>query len=565
MEIGRLLEATRQWELAAGLYGQIATRYAHMAAGRDALLRIAEVQERHLGAPLAALETLATYSARYPAELPYRELDVGKRLRQLGYANIFDFQKRNGLEPDGVFGPATRRKLEELEESFALIKHPSKGQGSLRGEFVHPRVFRIARRLEAEEAEGHSRQAVVAYRLFLNLFPTKREADDALLAVARIFARSLLFEEALGAYQELMDAFPKGDKTRCLENLGRWEKARELYELYVKKFPRYRHVALCRSRMPLLDQICQYAEFIRDNPKSPKAPEAQYQLAALLYKEFKNHTRAAIEFEKVAERWPGHVRAPDALYTAGVAQLYAENFPEARRLFARLVEKYPDCRLADDAQFWIGHSHEYAARALGRLDERRVVLRRRGLKARSELLADLDLRRIYNPEARPGPQVAEGAWGGDTLGVLASGSRRDRVNADLGRAIRAYRQVVARFKMGDMAGKALVRIATIYSKYLKDQDKAVAAFQELLEDYPGSKEAVGALFEVGGYHMRKGNYQQASAFYRKFAFNYPRDRRVEDDWGKALDACKSYLNRFPKGRHAEFVSEQAAWIRMYHF
>jgi len=307
-------------------------------------------------------------------------------------------------------------------------------------------------------------------------------------------------------------------------------------------------------------------------------PEAQYQLAAILYKQFGNHTRAAVEFVKVADRWPRHVRAADALYTAGVAQLRAENFPEARRLFARVVGDYPDCRLADDAQFWIGHTYEYAARALGRVDRRRIVLRKRSLKARAELLADLALRRLYNPGAKPGAQVSERTWGGDTLGVLASGSKRDRVNADLRRAIAAYRQVVERFRMGDTAGKALLRIGTIYSKYLKDEDKAVAAFQELLENYPGSKEAVGALFEVGAYQMKKGNYRQAIQFYQKFAFNYPQDPKVQDAmaaiirchiatkaWGKALDACKSYLNRFPKGRHAAFVAEQAAWIRMYHF
>jgi TolA-binding protein len=383
-----------------------------------------------------------------------------------------------------------------------------------------------------------------------------------------------------------MEDFPKGDKTseayveaaQCHENLGEWDHARDLYQLYLKKFPKYHHVPLCQARVPLLKEIQQYQDFIATSPNSPKLAEAQYQIATILYKQFENHTKAAVEFAKVAERHPRHVRAADALFTAGVAQLRAENFPAARKLFAQLVEAYPDTRLTDDAQYWIGHTYEYAARALGRLDDLRIVLRRRGLEGRARLLADLPLRRHYHPDAQPGPDVPEDVWGGDTLGVLASGARRDRVNADLFRAIRAYQQVADRFKMGDMIGAALLRIGTIYTTYLKDPEKGMAAFQQLLEHHPGSKEAVGALYQVGAYHLEKENYDAAIDVYQKFVYNYQQDPRVEEamvaiarcyiekkTWDKALDACQTYLNRFPQGQHADFARNQITWIRMYHF
>jgi len=583
--IGKLLEEMQEWETAVALYRETATRFPQTAQGRDALLRVARLYDGRLNAPLAALDVYAAYAARYPAELPYRQLQVGQRLRQLGYASVLDFQKQNRLKPDGIFGPASRRKLEELEATFDLIRlQPVGAAGILRGQFVHQTMFRIARRLDQA---GRDHDAVVAYRMFLNLFPTKREADDALLAVARIFADNLLFHEALGAYTELMEDFPKGDQTseayveaaECLENLGRWEEAKELYQLYLRKFPKYCHVALCKARIPLLEEIQQYQEFIATNPKSPKLAEAQYQIATILYKKFKNHTKAAVEFARVAGRHPGHVRAADALFTAGVAQLRAENFPAARKLFAQLVARYPDTRLTDDAQYWIGHTYEYAARALGKLDGLRIVLRRRSLQERARLLADLPLRRHYRPEARPGPDVPEDVWGGDTLGVLASGSKRDRVNADLFRAIRAYQVVVDRFKRGDTTGAALLRIGTIYTKYLKDPERGMAAFQQLLEHHPGSKEAVGALFQVGAYHLAKKNYDAAIEVYQKFVYTYQqKDARVQDamiaiarcyiekkTWDKALDACQTYLNRFPKGKHAAFAKNQVTWIRMYHF
>lgn len=585
-KIGMLLEHVHEWETAVELYREMATKYAHTEEGRDALLKIAGLYSERLDAPMEALAVLAEYAGRYPAELPYRQRDVGARLARLGYANVLEFQKRNGLKPDGLVGPSTRARLEQLEGSFDLIslgQTPTGRDGVLQGEYVHPMMFRIAHDLEQA---GNHHDAILAYRMCLNLFPTKMQADDALIAIARLLRDNLLFEEALGAYAELMEDYPKGDKTslayieaaQCCENLGRWSQARDLYALYVKNFPTYDHVQLCRSRTALLAEIEQYETFIRDNPQNPKLAEAQYQIATTLYKQFENFTKSAVEFEKVAARHPKHVRAADALFTAGTAQLRAENFPEARRLFAKLAADYAESRLADDAQFWTGHTYEYSARALGKLDERRIVLVRRGLEARSRLVADLTLRRRYNPEAKPGPGMPEEVWGGDTLGVLASGSVRDRVNADLYRAVRAYREVVDKFKMGDMAGPALLRTAAIYTKYLKDPDKGIASYQELLEHYPASQEAADALIEVGAYHLEKKDYDQAIKAYQQFIYNYPKEAKVEDamlaivrgyieqkDWSKALDACESYLSRFPQGRYVDFAKAQVAWIRMYHF
>lgn len=583
-KIGRLLEQVREWESAVLLYRGLATSVPHLPEGRDALMKVARIYEQQLDAPIDAIEVYAEYAARYPAELTYRQLRVGERLDRLGFTNVLDFQKRNGLKPDGVFGPVSRLKLDELESSFDAIR-VKRGTSSetLRGVFVHPMIFAIARRLE--EA-GRHHDAIQAYRAFLCLFPTKREADDALISIARLFRSDLLFEEALGAYAELMEDYPKGNLTseayveaaECLENLGQWQEAKEHYELYLKKFPRFAHVERCKQRIARLQDVQQYQDFLETNPQSPKAAEAQYQIGQLLYKEFKNHTKAAVEFKKVPERHPDHARAAEGLFSAGTALLWAENFPAARAEFEALVERYPDTRLADDAQYWVGHTYEYSARALGKLDRKRIVLKRRALDAREHLLTDLPLRKLYFPEAKPGPARPEAVWGGDALGVLTSGSKRDRVNAELFRAIRAYRKVVEQFKMGDMAGNALLRVGAIYMEYLKDPDQAVATYQELLEHYPGSREAVDALYEVGGYLLKKKEFDKALKSLRQFTYNYPTDKRVEDamlsiarayvekkDWHKALDAYQSYLNKYPQGKNSTFAKAQVEWIRLYYF
>ena len=582
--IAALLEHVKEWDMAGGLYREVAGNYPQLPQGRDALLNVARLYDKSLNDPVGALDVYAEYSSRYPAELPYRQMELGTRLRRLGYANLLDFQKRSGLNPDGLLGPKTNSKLEEVEATFDEISvDDGDGGGVLRGQFVYPNIFRIARALEQA---GRVRDAIDAYRMFVNLFPTKSLANQALVSVARLLRDNLLFEEALGAYAEVIEDFPKGDMTSeayvesasCLENLGRWKEAREFYELYMKKFPKYKRVALCKERLAMLDEIRQYQDFVTGNPQNAKAAEAQYQLATILYTRFKNYTKAAVEFQKVAEDYPKHVRAVDGLYTAGSALLKVENFPAARKAFGQVTRDYPESRLADDAQFWIGHTYEYAARALGKLDDLRIVLKRRSLVERQRLLADMALRRTYYPKAQAGPQVPEDLWGGDAMGVLTSGSTRDRVNADLFRAIQAYRKVVDEFKTGDMAGNALLRIGTIYIQYLKDPDNGIKAYQELLAHYGATSQAVDALYEVGAYYLKESNYDEAIKAYQQFIYNYPKEDRVEDamlavarchvekkTWDKALDAYESYLAKYPSGKNAEFAKAQIAWIRMYHF
>ena len=157
MNVAELFEHVRQWQMAAVLYREVARRYPHLPQGRDALLKVARLYERSLNDPIEALSVYAEYASRYPAELPYRQMELGRRLDRLGYANLLDFQKRNGLNPDGIFGARTRAKLDEVEGAFGEIRAATEaeprgdrgdGKGVLRGKFVYPAIFQIARRLE---------------------------------------------------------------------------------------------------------------------------------------------------------------------------------------------------------------------------------------------------------------------------------------------------------------------------------------------------------------------------------------------------------------------------------
>ena len=100
----------------------------------------------------------------------------------------------------------------------------------------------------------------------------------------------------------------------------------------------------------------------------------------------------------------------------------------------------------------------------------------------------------------------------------------------------------------------------------------------MLEHYPGTKEAIDALYEVGAYYLEKKEFDEAIKFYRQFTYNYPTDSRIENammaiarcymekkEWEKALDAYQSYLSKFPQGKEADLAQTQITWIRTYYY
>ncbi|MBW1860610.1 MAG: tetratricopeptide repeat protein [Deltaproteobacteria bacterium] len=70
-------------------------------------------------------------------------------------------------------------------------------------------------------------------------------------------------------------------------------------------------------------------------------------------------------------------------------------------------------------------------------------------------------------------------------------------------------------------------MGTIYSLYLDQYDEALQLYNVLIKDYPGSNFAQDALFNTGMVHYEKGTF------------------------GQAYQSFKSYLEKYPDGRHRQ--------------
>ena len=86
----------------------------------------------------------------------------------------------------------------------------------------------------------------------------------------------------------------------------------------------------------------------------PLAPELAWEGARALQR-LGRYSNAGAQFRTLAERWPGHARAADALWQLAWIKADSGAFQEAETAFAALAALYPDYRDADEAGFRAGY------------------------------------------------------------------------------------------------------------------------------------------------------------------------------------------------------------------
>jgi TolA-binding protein len=401
--------------------------------------------------------------------------------------------------------------------------------------------------------------------------------EQALFELAGRFRRAELFAEAAAAYERIVEKHPEGALAAaaclaaadCRQCLGHWRQAEALCEQCRQRFPEQESGAQARERLRTLARVIHYAELAGEkNLPAAKCAEALYDMGLLVRDRVNPHMAARILAE-AADRFPQAPQAPEARHAAGMILLDLCRPVEAREQFAKLVAAQPGSRLAGDAQFWIGHTHEAQGRLLAGLDPDARLLEKATDPDAAGLRADLRLRRRYDPGAVPPgePLLPPG---------LGAGERRARGRQFLTSAVRAYQRVVDAHRLSAKAPKALLRIGEINARCLKNADAATEAYRQLLEMYPGTPEAVGQQCEVGRAYMRKGQPAEAERILKLFLVSFPNHEECGDallhlaechrqqrEYVKALDDYQSYLARCPDSPRAAEVREEIAWLQKY--
>ncbi len=110
-------------------------------------------------------------------------------------------------------------------------------------------------------------------------------------------------------------------------------------------------------------------------------------------------------------------------------------------------------------------------------------------------------------------KTAEGYW--------ESGSALfDVENYD--RAIDEFQNIINYYPDSEEALKAVFFIAEIYKNNIKDYEKAIEKYRQIEKNYPDSDKAPNALFMIGYiYANEMENYNEAKKAYQHFIKTYP--------------------------------------------
>ena len=458
-------------------------------------------------------------------------------------------------------------------------------------------------------------EALHALETFVDSFPQHASAGQALTMIGQIHQANEVWKDAIAAYDRVILEYPSGTSVvdarwsiaECTINLSRWRDAIDSYEKFAKTYPKSKQAALAGGRIEILKDLDRYQRVV-DEVGQRKSFDAQYQIGEIVRYKLANKVKAIMEYRKVVDKWPKSHLADDALYQIGVIYLGLGNTEKAREALLAAAEKYPTSPLADDALFMVGQSYEQEAAKFASVTHDRSVAEANDTVQRQAYHRSQDNRRFNRGRGDElvsklkeqgkfdqadelvakyaalnksfdyaNSQVIAG-WARKEAQALTAeqlADRQDKVNAAYREAVVAFRRA-AEMISGDKADDALLLMAQIYDRQLKDADAAMQTWQEIVKQFSGTSVAENASWKIAKYHQRHAKYREAIEAYRSFLRNYRGSPKAGEaqtaiaenyehlgKWVDAMDAYTNYLNNFPKGPLVAKAKEQISWIKTY--
>jgi tol-pal system protein YbgF len=105
----------------------------------------------------------------------------------------------------------------------------------------------------------------------------------------------------------------------------------------------------------------QFSQYLKGQPRGPKAPEARYYLADSFYQEGK-FAEAGVEFNKLRLQSPKSILAPAGLLRQALCYKNQQQMGTYRSTLQKLVKAYPNSPEAKEAQKMLNQSPKEATR-----------------------------------------------------------------------------------------------------------------------------------------------------------------------------------------------------------
>jgi len=479
---------------------------------------------------------------------------------------------------------------------------------------IRTNIYNIASQLSSKR---RYLEALHVYAVFVDSFPTDPRAAQSLQAIGRIHQTNEIWNDAIAAYQRIIDEYPKSKIlatvrlaiAECQINLSEWRLARKLYEEYLQAHSKDSQVQMARTRIDVLKNLDRYQKLLADDKVQRNKDDAQFQIGTIVLQRLGYRRKAIREFRKVVSEHAKSHLADDAQLEIGKALLSLNDLDAARKELLKVPLQYPNSSLADNALYLIGQSFQNHAVRLasvtvqlaraeayekGQRDAYRFAqkaqqeeeqdfkeLQRKNKKAGDRVQFDLNQALSNtNSGGRRLSQILGQSRGAqikaETESALEVANRQDRINDAYRQAVSMYAKAASDYPLGDRTSESLLRMAEIYETRLKDRKQAMLTYQKIVKFFPGTPVAENASWHVAQFHEEESKYDQAVVAYRDFIRNYPASKRVADAqfamaealeqlgrWVEAMDAYQTFREKFAKHTKAKAAADQINWIKAY--
>jgi TolA-binding protein len=417
------------------------------------------------------------------------------------------------------------------------------------------RIYREAEKTQGQEEVGGRGQrdkykdVVKKCAQMIQDFPKSRWVDDAVFLMGKALFRQGEYDKAIRQFQEILTNFPESDYApqalywlglshymkqnyaQALADTDRFLKEYQGHELRYDAF--FLGGDIKRAMEDFEGALDYYGRVAEEAKKREIVDEARLK-SAELYRAREEWEKATASYEKVLRKgisWQmrydislalgecytktGKCREALTLFDELIARAtVAKDFPPlllgraasyacmdslARVLavYDEIVKKYPKSASSAEAFYWKGIIYHE------RLDSLRLAQEAfgkvAGEYANSEFAAvslekGSSMRRLLELQKSAGKgqssdQAAEKRF-------MAAEIQLTRLG-DIPLALTGYTAVLDSFPLTSIAPKAAYAIAWIHQYKLKENDKAIERYRALVERYPRSYQAKGALFQLG--------------------------------------------------------------------
>ncbi len=305
--------------------------------------------------------------------------------------------------------------------------------------------------------------------------------NDRVLAVGDLQDAGKL-DRAEQQYQQLLKTAPTRDARRyVLSALARISEARADWKQAIARYKRI-------SSKPIDDEAGAYA---------------LYRAGRLAKEKLGQTARGLAAFKKTITRFPRSVAAEFAVRDLAKYYRQTGDYEAMRRDFEKLVARVGDQPAADNLLFEL-------AEALSDAGDKDTAL--------------LYFKRVYDGYS-DGGLADDALW--DASQIYAA---REQWPQTIALLQRVAAMVEDSWFVGDYsspyANDARFQLGLIYLLYVSDYDKAIANFEQYLDDFPTSLQADDAAWNLVQAHRLKGPAAAYQQSLRDFMANYPHSRYV---------------------------------------